>query len=262
MTGASGQAQDLQKQVQNLQNELNQLRTNNQAIWYLLVQIGNRLQRASTSVKTAVSSLMDYDIFWDETTQYEFLQAIDSSTDELSDLIVLMTLAFRSQAKTLEIETEPNMLQEILVTIQDNFAKNERGVKIAANYPPDGKPILVDYQYLSVALGLLIEAIISEDKEVTQLSLQVTESTTGWQLQIDDLKPSIISIILQLFAQSNDISTIVHQILPENTLKLMTACRILYLQNIELCRQNTAEKNTTLCLSIPIAINLASTQQL
>ena len=262
MTEENGQEQDWQEQVEKLRSELSQLRTNNQAIWYLLVQIGNRLQRASTSVKTAVSSLMDYDIFWDETTQYEFLQAIDSSTDELADLIVLMTLAFRSQAKALEIETESNMIQEILVTVQNNFAKNERDVKIVTNYPPDGSPVLVDYQYLSVALGLLIEAIIGEDKDVTQLFMQATESTECWQLQIDDLKPSMISILHQLFEQPNDISLIVNQILPENALKLITACRILYLQNIELCQQEPIENLTALCLSIPIATNLASTYQL
>ena len=255
MTEEIGQEQDLQKQVQELQNKLNQLRVNNQTIWELLVQIGNRLQRSSTSIKTAVSSLLDYDIFWDETTQYEFLQAIDNSTDELSDLIVLMTLAFRSQAKTLEIETEPNMIQEILATLQNNFAKNDRDIQLITDYPPDGKPALVDYQYLSVALSLLIEVIISEDKNVTQLSLQAIENVKSWHLQINDLNMSIVTIIQHFFEQSNDIATVVNQILPENALKLMTACRILHLQNITLYRQDTIEDPAAFCLVIPVATN-------
>ena len=245
------QEQNLQKQVQELENELNQLKTNNQTIWKLLVQIGNRLQRSSTSIKTAVSSLLDYDIFWDETTQYEFLQAIDSSTDELADLIVLMTLAFRSQAKTLEIETEPNMIQEILATLQSSMTKNNHTLQLVADFPPDGKPALVDYQYLSVALNLLVEVIIGEDKNVTQLALQATEFPESWHLQINGLNTPIITIIRHFLNQANDMTTIVQQILPENALKLMTACRILYLQNVKLCQQHTSTNPTALCLVIP-----------
>jgi hypothetical protein len=252
MTDTIGQEQALQKQVQELQNKLDQLRADNQTIWKLLVQIANRLQRSSTSIKTAVSSLLDYDIFWDATTQYEFLQAIDSSTDELSDLIVLMTLAFRSQAKTLEIETEPNMIQEILATLQNTIAKNNRPIQLIINHPAEGKPVLVDYQYLSVALGLLVEVITGEDKGVTRLSMQATEFAESWHLQINDLNTSLVTIIHHFLAQSNDITTIVNQILPENALKLMTACRILHLQNIKLNRQDTADPLPSLCFIIPI----------
>lgn len=247
------QEQGLQKQIQALQNELNQLRANNQVIWELFVQIGNRLQRSSTSIKTAVSSLLDYDIFWDETTQYEFLQAIDSSTDEMADLIVLITLTFRSQAKTLEIETEPNALQEILVSLQKTIGKSDRGTELNIQYPSEGKPALVDYQYLSLALGLLIEVVFSEDKDATQISITADESIDHWRLQIEHLNPSIAVIIRHFFEQANDIVTVASQILPENALKLMTACRILYLQNIKLCKQDTASSPTAICLHIPMA---------
>jgi K+-sensing histidine kinase KdpD len=260
MTENIGQEQDLQKQVRELQNKLTQLRADNQTLWGLLVQISNRLQRSSTSIKTAVSSLLDYDIFWDATTQHEFLQAIDNSTDELSDLIVLMTLAFRSQAKTLEIETEPNVIQEILATLQNTIDKNNRPIQLVINHPSEGKPVLVDYQYLSVALSLLVEVIIGEDKGITQLSMQATEFAESWHLQINDLNISLVTIIHHFLAQSNDITTIVNQILPENALKLMTACRILHLQNIQLDRQDVAEPLPSLCFIIPIATNNTLTQ--
>jgi hypothetical protein len=262
MTKEMDQKQDLQKQIQGLQNELGQLITNNQAIWELLVQIGNRLQRSSTSVKTAVSSLLDYDIFWDETTQYEFLQAIDSSTDELANLTVLITLAFRSQAKMLEIEPEPNSLQEILVTLRNTLTKNDKRVQINIQYPPEGKPALVDYQYLSLALGLLIEVIFSEDKEVTQLSLSAREDTDCWYLQIEPLNPSIGVIIHHFFEQKDDIAAVVNQLLPESALKLMTACRILYLQQVKLCEQSVASSAADVCLHIPTAVNSSRDQQL
>jgi hypothetical protein len=252
MAEHTGQEHDLPRQIEALQNKLLQLKTNNQVIWELLVQIGNRLQRSSTSIKTAVSSLLDYDIFWDETTQYEFLQAIDSSTDELANLIVLMTLAFRSQAKTLEIDAEPNLLQEILVTLQNNINKNDHGVEVEMHYPAEGEPALVDYHYLTLALGLLIEAIFSEDKSTTKLFVIARKNVDCWYLQIEHLNPSLANIIRHFFEQAHDIVTIANQILPENALKLMTACRILYLQNIKLYK-DTISNPTTICLHIPMA---------
>ncbi len=255
MTQKTGQEQELLKHIQELQNELSQLKDNNQAIWTLLVQIGNKLQRSSTSIKTAVSSLLDFDIFWDETTQYEFLRNIDNSTDEQADLIVLITLAFRSQAKTLEIEAEPNIIQEILTTLRNKFANNSHDFQLVTHFQPEGKPVLVDYQYLSVALSLLIEVIISEDRSTTQLSLRATEDAACWHLQINDLNPSLVAIMRDFFEQSNNITTVVKQVRPENALKLITACRILYLQEIKLCRQDLGENSNILCLVIPIPKN-------
>lgn len=255
MATEAGQEKDLQAQIRDLQNELSRLKVNNQAIWALLVQIANRLQRSSTSIKTAVSSLLDFDIFWDETTQYEFLRDIDSSTDQLTDLIVLITLAFRSQAKTLEIETEPNIIQEILATLQNSFANNNRNFQLVTNYQTEGTPVLVDFQYFSVALTLLIEIIISEDRNITQLAIQAAEDAESWQLQISDLNLPLAKIMQHFFEQSNDIFTVVKQIRPENALKLMTACRILHLQGIKLCPHHSVKKLNTLCLVIPTAIN-------
>lgn len=245
---------NLKNQVEVLRNDLTQLKTNNQVIWGLLVQIGNRLQRSSTAIKMAVSSLLDYDIFWDETTQYEFLQAIDSSTNEMADLIVLMTLAFRSQAKTLEIEVEPNSLQEIVVSLQKSINKNGRKIEMEVQYPFEGDPVLVDYQYLSLALALLIEVIFSEDKDATKLSIITHKSPDFWHLQIEHLNPSIVVIIRHFFEQASDIVTISNQILPEDALKLITACRILFLQNIQLCEKGSISNPTAICLQIPTAV--------
>ena len=247
---------DLSQHLHDVNEQLLRLQSSNQMIWQLLVRLGTRLQRSSASIKTAVTSLLDYDIFWDETTHHEFLQDIDSSADELSGLLILMTLAFRSQAKTLEIATEPNAIQEILVTLRNNLAKNGRSIPLHIAYPPDGKPALVDYQYLTVALSLLIEAIKGEDTYADQLSIHAIEAEKEWHLQITGLDRSTVAIIRHFFEHSNDIGAIVKQLLPENALKLMTGCRILYLQNIKLCPQETAEVPTvTKAYSQAIFIN-------
>lgn len=245
---------NLQTQVQELQHQLDEMKTMNKAMWDLLVRIGNRLQLSSTSIKAAVSSLLDFDIFWDESTEHEFLQAIDDSINEMADSIVLMTLAFRSQARSLQIETEPNMIQEVLEVLQRDIAKNGNRLQIHLQYPPNGKPVLVDYQYLYVALKLLIEVIIDEMQETERVSIRANETGDCWHLNIDGLEAPIITIFHHFFEYPRDLSAYVSQILPENTLKLVTACRILYLQNINLCLPQASEETTSLCLIVPAIV--------
>jgi hypothetical protein len=149
--------------------------------------------------------------------------------------------------------TEPNLLQEILVTLQNNVNKNNRGIAVEMHYPSKGKPALVDFHYLTLALGLLIEVIFSECKDTTKLSIIASKNVDYWDLQIEHLNPSLAMIIRHFMDQANDIVTIANKILPENVLKLLTACRILFLQNIQLGKKDTTSSPTAICLHIPIA---------
>ena len=248
----SSDVRGLQEQIQDLQGQLSELQANTQALWELLILIGSRLQMSSTSIKMAVSSLLDYEIFWDPSSSHEFLQVIDTSTDQTSDLVILLTLAFRGQAKSLEINPEPHSIQEILETLRSSIDKRDFETRLTVDYPPDGKPVLVDYQYLILALTLLFEVVISERKGLEKLSLQALESPTTWELRIGDLGRTAVSIFQHFFRYPKDFKEFASKLLPENTLKLIVACRILRLQNIELVDM-PMEQATSLHLSIPVA---------
>lgn len=248
----AGDAQSLSVQIQELQKELSEMEARSRAVWELLTLIGSRLQLSSTSIKMAVSSLLEYDIFWDPSTSHEFLQVIDTSTDRTSDLVVLLTLAFRSQAKSLEIGTEPQMIQEILDALQNRITKRDSDIKISVDYPADGKLALVDYQYLVVALSLLIEVVVSEMSGLEKLSLQAFETPNSWQLNIGEIDPEVMGILQHFFRHPNDFGAYTSKLVPENVLKLMVACRILHLQEIELVEGPTDITNE-LNLSIPFA---------
>jgi hypothetical protein len=114
--------------------------------------------------------------------------------------------------------------------------------------------VLVDYQYLLIALSLLIEVVISEDKNVNQLSLKAVQDGEIWRLQISDLNAFLITILQQSFKRANGITKAMEHIRPENVLKLMIACRILYLQNIKLSLQGP-EENPDLYLVIPALVD-------
>ena len=104
---------ELLQQNRALRSEVETL--NRQSVYLLGVyaETSRKLQLYSASIKAAVSSLLNYDIFWDNANQHEFLETINSSVNQVSELIVL-TLAFRGEAGSLVLKRDPQVFQEIL----------------------------------------------------------------------------------------------------------------------------------------------------
>lgn len=113
---------DLLRQNLALQNELKRATAPREYIWVLFVEASRRLQVSSASIKAAVSSLLNYEIFWDPANQHEFLQTINSSVDKVTRLVMILSLAFRAEAGSLELKREPQSLQEILAVVQAGVA--------------------------------------------------------------------------------------------------------------------------------------------
>jgi K+-sensing histidine kinase KdpD len=246
--------EDLQRQILDLRRQLAESRARNRAMWTLLAKISQRLQVSSTSIKAAVSSLLEYDIFWDGSTQHEFLETIDDSVDQGSNLIVLMTLAFRSEASSLEMKPEPHALQEILSTVLDTISMKVPGLQLNVDFPSEGRPVFVDYGYLAVALRLLLEVLIEAGPILSQLELLAEEAQDCWFLDIGGIAETISEGISYLCQDRFDELVTVYNLSPENVLKLFTASRILRLQNIQLNVDTDEAGNGGLRLTIPVAV--------
>ena len=244
--------EDLQKQVLDLRRQLAEAQARNRAMWNLLAEISQRLQASSTSIKAAVSSLLDYDIFWDGSTQHEFLETIDDSVEQGASLILLMTLAFRSEASRLEIKPEPHTLQEILSTVLDTIALKTPGHPFKADFPPEGQPVWVDYGYLAVALRLLLEVMIEPGTTFAQIELLAVETQDCWWLNIAPIAEPISAGINHIDQDRFDELVAIDNLSPENVLKLFTAARILRLQNIRLDVETDEASNVRLRLRIPV----------
>ena len=131
-------------------------------VWNLFAETSRKLQVYSASIKAAVSSLLNYDIFWDSKNQHEFLETIDSSVNQVSEMIVLLTLAFRTQANNLVLSRDLHLLQEILSVSHAMAMKKYPDIRLEVSFPSDGMPVLVDYEYLTKALLLLYEVIFAQ----------------------------------------------------------------------------------------------------
>jgi K+-sensing histidine kinase KdpD len=245
--------EDLQRQVLDLRRQLAESRARHRAMWSLLAEISQKLQASSTSIKAAVSSLLDYDIFWDGSTQHEFLETIDDSVEQGATLIVLMTLAFRSEASRLEMKPEPHTLQEILSTVLDTISLKIPGLQLKADFPTEGRPVFVDYDYLAVALRLLLEVMAELEAASSQLELLAVETQACWFLDIGPIAETIWAGISYISQDRFDELLTANNLSPENVLKLFTVSRILGLQNIQLDVDTDEAGNAILRLSIPVA---------
>jgi signal transduction histidine kinase len=251
-SSGSLQLEELQAQISALQQKLDQANVINQAMWSLLVEISKRLQVSSAAIKAAVSSLLGYDIFWDGSTQHELLEIIDDSADQVSNQIMLLSLAFRSESNSLEVKPEPNEIQEILSSVLDTIVEGYPELKLDIDMLSDGNPVLVDYEYLSVALKLLFEVLAVTQKAPQRFKVIVSEAPSDWYVDIYGASNEILDFISTIPLCLADELTQETRLLPANKLKLLVMCRIFGLQSIQIGTITDPANLMGLRLSIPL----------
>src|SRR5215208_2403784 len=236
--------EELLRQNQALRQELEEFKSQESLIWSLFAETSRKFQVYSASIKAAVSSLLGRDIFWDSANQHEFLESIDNSVKQLSEINALLTLAFRGQANNLVLSTDFHLLQEILYASHASALKKIPDLRLDISFPPEGKPVLVDYEYLNKALVLLYEVFHSQ---IPAKSIHVVASETdgSWYLDFSGIPSSIVGIIEQMHQcktqpKSNEILS------AENILRLHVICEILHLQQISVEIAGDPEQSPTL----------------
>jgi K+-sensing histidine kinase KdpD len=230
----SSQIEELQAKISELKRELEEAKIINQSMWSLLVEIANRLQLSSSAIKAAVSSLLDHDIFWDGSTQHELLEIIDDSADQVSNQIILLSLAFRSEANDLSMQVEPYDLQEVFIPAFDKLRKDYPNLELSIDLPTDGKSVLVDYKYLTVALELLFDVIAASQESLTKLEVYARESQPNWHMDIYGIDDEIAGFIAKISSCIDDDLITDIRLLPTNKLKLFVVCNIFNLQDIQI----------------------------
>jgi len=241
---------ELLKQNQSLRNEIATLSSQEDYTWDLFAETSRKLQVYSASIKAAVSSLLNYDIFWDSANQHEFLETINSSVNQVSELIVLLTLAFRGQAGSLVLKKDKQTLQEILSVAQTNALRKWPDIRLEVSFPPEGNPVLVDYEYLTKALLLLYEVFFARGCS-EQIRVAASETTACWVLDITGIDSPVIDAIDQMYHCKTQ-PTAIDFLSSENILRLHITCEILHLQEISVDVLEGLEQPRMLRLCIPV----------
>ncbi len=241
--------EQLLRDNQALKRELEVLKQQRVYYWELYADTSLKLQLYSASIKAAVSSLLNYDIFWDNANQHEFLETINSSVNQVSELIVLLSLAFRGEAGSLVLKRDPQVFQEILLVAVNHARLRLQGLSLEVSFPDEGKLVLVDYEYLSMILVLLLE-VFNSKKTTESISITAIEGNNHWFLDFSGFDRAIMKIIEEMH-QCKTHPTSVEFLSQENILKLHIACEILHLQEIFVEILEPVDKPPTLRLWVP-----------
>jgi len=242
-----------------LRRELDELKVSLHSVWALLVDTSRKLQVSSASIKAAVSSLLNYDIFWDGANQHEFLTTINTSVDQVAKLVALLALAFRAEEGSLELKREPHDLQEIISLVQDHGANAFPKLMLATTLPADGRPVLVDYEYMITALELLCETFETV-AGLDHIQIQATESQDIWFLDFKYLDRPIVALILSPLDWQTDRLLTIPALPLEYLLRLHVARQILRLQGIGVEILDSPTGQFGLRLRVPTAATESSVQ--
>jgi hypothetical protein len=239
---------------QELRRELDIQKASQRYTFKLFFETTRRMQISSASIKAAVSSLLSYDIFWDPANQHEFLQTINASTDKISKQIMLLSLALRAEGGSLNLTPEIQVLQEILAIVQKKASSRFPGLQINLDMPDHGQPVIVDYEYLIMALVYMLE-LVDIDPMIEKINMVASEKENCWNLDIIGLSTTTLHLLESMrFCKTDQAVGEGAPFSPEDILGLHIACEVLHLQGIDFDIRIDGEQGTNLLrIIIPVS---------
>lgn len=222
-------------------------------LWALFADICQKLQVSSASIKAATSSLVDNSIIWDQSTQREFVQSIDKTIDHISSVSVVMTLAMKSANGRLILVLEPSSIQEILSRIAGALTSEMPQLSVTLDLPVGGKAALVDYDYLRIALRLLLEALITSSSVPPEhLHIRAVEGEQ-WQIYFEGKFTGPAIDLMDRLSTVPPQVLLAEGIQSEAMLKAHTTSHILQQQHIRISTVEATPGYSAIKLSIPFA---------
>lgn len=225
--------EQLLQRIGELDAQLQQIKANNDYVWKLFSETMRGLQLSSTSIKVAISSLLSHDIFWDPPNQHEFLETINESTNKITQLVALLTLAFRAEAGSLVLNPEPQVLQEILAIIHKKAKARFPDLKTDLLMSSSEKTVRIDFEYSIMAIMYLIDFMYQKDK-LQPVLIKAEEKGGLWFVDLVGFSPIAVKQIHGLHSfvtQKYPVDQA--DIKPETVIGLHVACEILQLQQIQ-----------------------------
>ncbi|GAC1343539.1 MAG: hypothetical protein NVSMB27_03560 [Ktedonobacteraceae bacterium] len=143
----------------------------------LLSSVSHELRTPLTAIKAAVSGLLQVGVTWDEATQREILQEIDTETDHLAVLVNALVEMSRIEMGALELEKE---WCDIIEVVHGALIRLERvlaGRAVRTSFQPNLPLIYADHLQLERVFYNLVENTLRHTSDSTEilLSLDIIE---------------------------------------------------------------------------------------
>ena len=200
----------------------------------MLEEITDRMQISSAGIKAAVTSLLDYDIVWDGTTEHDFLEIINNNVDIVSREIMLITLASKIETGQLELVPEPNAIEEIISNVVDILASKDPDCQMEVDIISNNKPVFVDFDYMVMALLFLLEFIAEMKGGAEACRMGVNEVGSDSVIRISGINHEIRTLISRLEDDLTEGLIWKNSLKSTDKLKLFVLGNLLSVQNVEL----------------------------
>lgn len=134
--------------------------------------VSHELRTPLTSIKGYTTSLLRQDVQWDGQTKQEFLQIIDEKSDELRDLIDKLLQMSKVEARALQIQKEPVLLNRLAQKIAEEHSSRTKRHTFVMDFPTPFPVVEADSRHISEVLHNLVENAIKYSPNGGQITVQ------------------------------------------------------------------------------------------
>ena len=210
--------------------DVKNLKTTDNFVWQLISQVSTRLQIFSTSAKTGVTSLMDHNILFDNSTQFAILEEIDTSIDKIGKFGIILSILSRIEAQKLRVNIAYHSLQELFISLNRSLEKSHLGKNVHIKNFKDDLFAYIDPEYITIACILLFEAILETgSSDISQV--EILEDNKYYSVLIKNVPKLVTDIFIEL---TNGPAVFEGRVPPLILLNLYAICRLLDLVNVQL----------------------------
>jgi two-component system, OmpR family, sensor histidine kinase KdpD len=157
----------------------------------LLASLSHDLKTPLASILGAVTSLRQFDDFYDAKTRDELAATIEDEAERLSRFVANLLDMTRLDSGTIQIETSPVDLGEVIATALQRSARLLAAHRVELNVAPDLPLISADAVLLEQVLVNLLDNAAKYTPSGTLIRVEAAAEFDGIQLDVIDEGPGI-----------------------------------------------------------------------
>jgi K+-sensing histidine kinase KdpD len=157
----------------------------------LLSSVSHDIRTPLSTIKTAITSLGEEDVQWDEETRRGFITSIERETDRLNNLVENLLDMSRIEAGLLHPERVWYPLDELILDVLDRMDARLQGRKIETHLPAQLPPVELDYVMIDQVLTNLLENAIRYTPAGSPIDVSVQQHNKEVVVSIADRGPGI-----------------------------------------------------------------------
>lgn len=199
--------------------------------WIILEKMIQHLYLSFATIKTAVSSLLDYDILWGDNNKHEFLRAIDTGVNQADDTTRLLMLLVLLKENKITLNQDLHPIQEIIKISYQRAKARYLNINIQLDLQNNGNPIFVDFENIVTGIELFIEFFA--ELGYTTVEILGKEIENHWIVLIGGNMENSILKMMQKFLETNVSLEKIFEFIPAYCLlKFLIAYKVLTIQDI------------------------------